>query len=64
MQLAQYLDRKKIKRTEFADKVGVSPATITGWCDGTFWPSRDNAKKVKAETRGQVTPNDFLEAAR
>lgn len=63
MQLSEYLKLRNIKRIEFAAKIGVSPQTITGWCDGTFWPSKENAKRVLDETAGAVTPNDFMEAA-
>lgn len=60
MRLNDYLDHHGIKRREFAARIGVSPQTITGWCDGTFWPGHDNALKVMQETGGAVTPTDFL----
>lgn len=61
MKLADYLASNNIKRTEFAEKIGVSPQTITGWCDHAFWPGRDNATKIFEETGGAVTPTDFLD---
>ncbi len=60
MRLADYLTNNSIKRIDFAARVGVSPQTITGWCDGTFWPSKKNVERVVAETDGAVTPNDFM----
>lgn len=63
MKLAAWLERHKIKRVDFAERIGVSPQAITGWCDGTFWISRENALRIREETGGAVTPNDFLEAA-
>lgn len=59
MKLADYLSKNGIKRQDFAARVGVSPQTITGWCEETFWITRENAKKVFDETKGAVTPNDF-----
>jgi DNA-binding transcriptional regulator YdaS (Cro superfamily) len=59
MKLADYLKNNDIKPSAFAARIGVSPQTITGWCDGTFWISKDRAKLVFDETGGEVTPNDF-----
>lgn len=60
MQLADYLKSNGIKRNVFAASIGVSPQTVTGWCDGSFWISKDKAKRVLEATAGAVTPNDFL----
>lgn len=60
MRLSDYLDQHGIRRNEFAARIGVSPQTITGWCEGTFWIGRDNARRVMRETAGAVTPTDFL----
>ena len=60
MQLSAWLEQQKINRSEFARRVGVSPAAVTGWCDGSFWISKDKAQKIFDETEGAVTPNDFL----
>ena len=62
MQLAKWLKRNNVKRVDFAKRIDVTPQTITGWCDGSFWISREKAKRVVEETKGQVTPNDFLQA--
>lgn len=59
MKLADYLKTNGIKRTDFAARVKVTPQTITGWCDESFWISRENAERVFVETKGAVTPNDF-----
>lgn len=63
MKLANWLEHNGIKRVVFAARIGVSPQTITGWCDGVFWPNRQNAQAVFDATNGEVTPTDFLEAA-
>lgn len=62
MRLADYLDQNGIKRTAFAAKIGVSPATVTGWCEDAFWPGKENAKRIWRATDGAVTPNDFMDA--
>jgi len=60
MQLSHWLETNKIKRKDFAESIGVSPQTITGWCKGTFWIKHDQAKAVLKATNGAVTPTDFL----
>lgn len=62
MQLADYLKTNGIKRIEFAARIGVSPQTITGWCEGKFWPTRERAQKIFDETKGEVTPTDLMVA--
>jgi DNA-binding transcriptional regulator YdaS (Cro superfamily) len=62
MQLADYLETYRIKRIVFAERIGVSPQTITGYCDGKFWPSRKKAKKIFEVTDGEVTPLDLMTA--
>lgn len=61
MKLSTWLSEQKINRSEFARRVGVSPAAITGWCDGSFWISKDKAQRVFDETNGAVTPTDFMQ---
>lgn len=60
MQLSDWLDQNKIKRSDFAARVGVTPQTITGWCKGDFWIGREAAQKVFDATDGAVTPTDFM----
>jgi 3,4-dihydroxy 2-butanone 4-phosphate synthase / GTP cyclohydrolase II len=60
MRLSEYLDLKGIRRTEFAQRIGVTSGWITQLCDGSGWPSRDVAERIAAETAGAVTADDFL----
>lgn len=60
MQLSAWLDKHKINRSEFARRIGVSPGAITGWCDGSFWITKENAQRIFDETGGAVTPTDFM----
>lgn len=61
MQLSQWLKRENISRSEFARRIEVSPAAVTGWCEGAFWINKDKAQRVFAETNGEVTPTDFMQ---
>jgi 3,4-dihydroxy 2-butanone 4-phosphate synthase/GTP cyclohydrolase II len=62
MKLANWLTRHRVKRVDFARAIGVSPGAVTLICrDERAWVSRETAERILAETRGAVTPNDFLE---
>jgi len=62
MKLAEWLLRRGVKRADFARRIGVSPGAVTQFCrDDGAWVSRDTARRILAETRGAVTPNDFLD---
>src|ERR1700742_1651320 len=62
MKLADWLARHAVKRVDFARRIGVSPGAVTLICrDQQAWVSRQTAQRIVAETRGAVTPNDFLE---
>jgi 3,4-dihydroxy 2-butanone 4-phosphate synthase/GTP cyclohydrolase II len=61
MKLADWLDRNRVRRGEFARRIGVSPGAVTQICrDEGAWVSRETAERIVAETAGAVTPNDFL----
>lgn len=64
MQLSEWLETNGIKPSEFAARIGVSPQTITGWCDGSFWISKGRAQAVFDETKGQVTPTDLMKVVK
>ena len=62
MKLADYLQKRGIKRIHFARVLGISPSYLTQLCadPSDFWPGRDVAFRIRAATGGEVTPNDFL----
>lgn len=64
MQLSDWLDQNGIKRSDFAARIGVSPQTITGWCEGSFWISKTKAQKIFDETAGAVTPTDLMQTGK
>ena len=64
MKLADWLTRNNVKRSDFARRIGVSPGAVTQICKGEgAWVSRETAEQILAQTRGAVTPNDFLALA-
>lgn len=64
MKLADWLTRNGVKRSDFARRIGVSPGAVTQICKGEgAWVSRETAEQILSQTRGAVTPNDFLALA-
>jgi len=60
MDLTSWLVEQKIKRTDFAARIDVSPSYVTALCNGSVWPGREVMERINLETAGAVTPNDFL----
>src|SRR6516162_11951307 len=61
MKLADWLEANNVKRGEFARSIGVSPGAVTQFCNQQgAWISRETAAMILRETKGAVTPNDFL----
>lgn len=69
MKLAEYLrlarsaDGGRVRRYQFAARIGVAPSMITEYCEGRAWPGRDVMAAIVRETDGAVTPNDFMSPA-
>src|SRR5689334_5158828 len=64
MKLAEWLRTNRMSRTDFARRIGLSPAAITQLCNHeAAWMSRETAETIMRETAGAVTPNDFLDCA-
>ena len=63
MQLKNWLKSSGLRQYELAEKLGVTPATITNLLDGSQnWVSRGLAEALARVTDGQVTALDFLDA--
>ncbi len=61
MRLADWLRDNGMARGDFARRIGLSPGAITQLCNNdAAWMSRETARQISRETRGAVTPNDFL----
>ncbi|HUO55129.1 MAG TPA: 3,4-dihydroxy-2-butanone-4-phosphate synthase, partial [Rhodoblastus sp.] len=61
MKLADWLRKSGVSRIEFSRRLGVTPGAVSQLCNQeSVWMSRDTAQAIARETRGAVTPNDFL----
>ncbi len=62
MRLSAWLKLNRMTRSSFATRIGLSPGAVTQICnhDGA-WISRETAELIVRATRGEVTPNDFLQ---
>jgi 3,4-dihydroxy 2-butanone 4-phosphate synthase/GTP cyclohydrolase II len=64
MKLGEWLKRHDVSRSDFARRIGLSKASVTQICNGqNAWISRETAEQIVRETKGAVTPNDFLALA-
>ena len=60
MKLHEWIAFAGITRSEFSRRTGISKARITQLCAGA-WMNRETAVAIVRETRGAVTPNDWLD---
>lgn len=59
--LERWLFDHRMRRVEFARRIGTAQSYITELCQGKKWPSRETVIKIQAATEGAVTANDFVE---
>lgn len=61
MKLTDWLNSQNVSRVDFARRTGLSPSAVTQLCNNEdAWLSRETAEVIFRETRGAVTPNDFM----
>lgn len=62
MKLADHIDELGISKEAYAAKVGTSTSAIYQLCKDppAYWPGREVCLRIRAESGGLVTPNDFL----
>lgn len=60
MQLAQYLETRKITDAEFAKTLGVAQSTVLRLKRGERRPSLELAQRIAEVTAGEVQPSDFF----
>ena len=61
MKLSDWLNAHNISRVDFARRTGLSPSAVTQLCNNDdAWLSRETAEAIFRETKGAVTPNDFI----
>jgi predicted transcriptional regulator len=58
--LENYLQDKKIPKTDFAQQIGISRGFLHAIISGTREPGRKTIKKIYKATQGQVTANDYF----
>lgn len=63
MRLATYLDSQEFSIRQFADLIGVTPEAVRLYVTGKRTPRGPTMRRIMNATRGEVTANDFVEAA-
>lgn len=68
MKLAEWFDipnpdGSRKSKSDFAERIDVTPQMISAYCAGRMWPSKERMEAIVRETRGEVTANDFLNMA-
>jgi transcriptional regulator with XRE-family HTH domain len=61
MKLREWLKKNGITQDQFAADNGIGQSTLSMLCTGARRPSLKMMGRIAAATRGEVTPNDFLE---
>ena len=61
MFLGDYLERNGIKKTRFAEKIGVTHESVRRYVSGKRFPKRDILARIEEATTGAVTYDDFRE---
>ncbi len=59
MKLMDFLDSRNLTYREFAGQVDATAEAVRLWVTGQRIPKREFMDKIKAVTKGKVTPNDF-----
>lgn len=60
MTLSEYLKKKRLTETEFADLIGVSQAAVNRYCRGRV-PASGPLREIIRVTNGAVSANSFFE---
>lgn len=63
MKLDDWFNTAKISNVEFAVAIGVSRQAVSRYRLGERIPRPSVIEKIKRETKGKVTANDFLAVA-
>ena len=58
--LREYLGTKAVTLTSLAQDLGVHPATVRSWRDGTNIPRADHAGRLQARTGGVVRADQWV----
>ena len=61
MKLHEWMEWRGVRDAVLAERLDVSRATVSRVRRGKMQPSLDLARRIYAETAGQVEPNDLAE---
>lgn len=60
MDLKTYLSENSVDVQKLAERLDVSKEAIRLWASGKRMPRPDAMRRILEETKGTVTPNDFV----
>lgn len=63
MKLGAWLTGEGVTREAFASRIGVNEASVSRYINGDRVPRRKIMLRIRKETNGKVTANDFLNEA-
>jgi antitoxin component HigA of HigAB toxin-antitoxin module len=58
--LSAHIIRRGISKQDFADQIGVANSTLSRLLNGRRRPTLEQAQRIFEETKGNVTPKDWL----
>ena len=61
MTLSDYLSFSGKTQARFAEEVEASTGAVKKWVYGERFPRRQHLHKIQSVTKGNVSPNDFLQ---
>lgn len=60
MKLSDWILKNNLTADTFAERIEVDPVTVRRYIAGTRQPRWKILQRIVQETRGEVTPDDFL----
>ena len=64
MTLREYLSKKKLKASAFAEKIGYTPSAVSFWMAGTRFPQPAAIVTIHRATKGWVKAKDWFDEKR
>lgn len=61
MNLREYLDKREISQSEFADMIGVTKQAVSKYLSGERSPKTPVAMKIQKITHGNVSMEELME---
>lgn len=60
MKIIEYLDKRHMKQTDFANKIGVSKEALRHYIKGNCYPPLPVAQKIIEATNGEIALSDLV----